>query len=99
MKKIPAIIEVVEQLGDETILYCKIDGIKQNIIVKSPFQGRVETNKSIKLTSKEYKILYLNSTINSINENKDKNEELILYSKIFVIINDSFLCFLFLSDS
>ena len=47
---IEGIIDVVEQLGDETIYYCEIPGIKGNVIVKAPFKGRVKTGEKIKLT-------------------------------------------------
>ena len=47
---IEGIIDVVEQLGDETIYYCQIPGIKENIIVKSEFKGRVKTGEKIRLS-------------------------------------------------
>ena len=47
---IEGIVDVVEQLGDETILYCQIPGIKNNIIVKTPFKGRVKTKQKIRLS-------------------------------------------------
>ena len=47
---IEGIIDVVEQLGDETIYYCQIPGIKGNVIVKAPFKGRVKTKEKIRLS-------------------------------------------------
>ena len=47
--EIEGVIDVVEQLGDETIYYCQIPGIKNNIIVKAPFKGRVKTKEKIRL--------------------------------------------------
>ena len=47
---IEGIIDVVEQLGDETIYYCQIPGIKGNLIVKAPFEGRAKTKEKIKLS-------------------------------------------------
>ena len=47
--EIEGIIDVVEQLGDETIYYCQIPGIKNNVIVKAPFKGRVKTKEKIRL--------------------------------------------------
>ena len=47
---IEGIIDVVEQLGDETIYYCQIPGIKANVIVKAPFKGRVKTKEKIRLS-------------------------------------------------
>ena len=47
---IEGVIDVVEQLGDETIYYCQIPGIKGNVIVKAPFEGRVKTKEKIKLS-------------------------------------------------
>ena len=47
---IEGIVDVVEQLGDETLYYCQIPGIKANIIVKAPFEGRAKTKEKIKLS-------------------------------------------------
>lgn len=47
--QIDAVIDVAEQLGDETILYCAVEGLKQNIVVKTPFKGRVVTKEKVKL--------------------------------------------------
>ena len=48
--EIEGIIDVVEQLGDETLYYCTLPGIKHNIIVKAPFKGRVKTKEKIRLS-------------------------------------------------
>ncbi len=64
---IEGIIDVVEQLGDETIYYCKVPGIKDNIIVKAPFKGRVKTKESIRLSfDMEAAYLFDKDTTNSI---------------------------------
>ena len=47
---IEGIIDVVEQLGDETLYYCQIPGISGNIIVKAPFKGRVKTKEKIRFS-------------------------------------------------
>ena len=47
---IEGIVDVVEQLGDETIYYCQIPGIKGNVIVKAPFEGRAKTKEKINLS-------------------------------------------------
>ena len=47
---IEGIVDVVEQLGDETLYYCQIPGIKANIIVKAPFEGRAKTKEKIRLS-------------------------------------------------
>ncbi|MBR4377778.1 MAG: sn-glycerol-3-phosphate ABC transporter ATP-binding protein UgpC [Bacilli bacterium] len=64
---IEGIIDVVEQLGDETIYYCQIPGIKGNVIVKAPFKGRVKTKEKIKLTfDMDAAYLFDKETTNSI---------------------------------
>ena len=64
---IEGIIDVVEQLGDETIYYCQIPGIKSNLIVKAPFKGRVKTKEKIKLSfDMEQAHLFDKETTNSI---------------------------------
>lgn len=40
---IKAYIEVAEHLGDQTILYCKVDGIEQNVVAKIPFDGQIKS--------------------------------------------------------
>ena len=47
---IEGIIDVVEQLGDETIYYCSIPGIAKNLVVKAPFKGRVKSKEKIRLS-------------------------------------------------
>ena len=64
---IEGIIDVVEQLGDETIYYCQIPGIKGNVIVKAPFKGRVKTKEKIRLSfDMESAYLFDKDTTNSI---------------------------------
>ena len=64
---IEGIIDVVEQLGDETIYYCQIPGIKGNVIVKAPFKGRVKTKEKIKLSfDMDAAYLFDKDTTNSI---------------------------------
>ena len=64
---IEGIIDVVEQLGDETLLYCQIPGINGNIIVKAPFKGRVKTKEKIRLSfDMEAAYLFDKDTTNSI---------------------------------
>ena len=48
-KGIDARVEAVEQLGDETIIYTKIEGHKANVILKSPLVTHVEVNDEVKL--------------------------------------------------
>jgi len=65
--KIEGIVDVVEQLGDETILYCQIPGIKENVIVKAPFKGRVNTKEKIRLSfDMEQAYLFDKDSTNSI---------------------------------
>ena len=64
---IEGIIDVVEQLGDETLYYCQIPGINGNVIVKAPFKGRVKTKEKIRLTfDMEAAYLFDKDTTNSI---------------------------------
>ena len=64
---IEGIIDVVEQLGDETIYYCQIPGIKGNVIVKAPFKGRVKTKEKIRLSFEmDSAYLFDSETTNSI---------------------------------
>ena len=64
---IEGIIDVVEQLGDETIYYCQIPGIKGNVIVKAPFKGRVKTKEKIRLSFEmDSAYLFDKDTTNSI---------------------------------
>ena len=64
---IEGIIDVVEQLGDETLYYCQILGINGNVIVKAPFKGRVKTKEKIRLTfDMEAAYLFDKVTTNSI---------------------------------
>ena len=48
-KGIPAHVEVVEQLGDETIIYAKIEGHEKNIIVKAPLTSSIKSQDDIHL--------------------------------------------------
>ena len=44
---IQAHIEVVEHLGDESILYCKMENRKDQFIVKIPFNSKIRANEDI----------------------------------------------------
>ena len=46
-KGIPARVEAVEQLGDETITYVTIEGHKANVVVKSPLNANIEVNDEV----------------------------------------------------
>ena len=46
-KGVPAHVEVVEQLGDETIIYAKIEGHEKNIVVKSPLVSSVKSQDDV----------------------------------------------------
>ena len=46
-KGIPAHVEVVEQLGDETIVYAKIEGHEKNIVIKAPLLNSVKSQDDI----------------------------------------------------
>ena len=48
-KGIPAHVEVVEQLGDETIVYAKIEGHEKNIVIKAPLLNSVKSQDDIYL--------------------------------------------------
>lgn len=48
-KGVPAIIDVVEQLGDETIAYVKVEGIETNIIVKGLSNGHLKAKQQVYL--------------------------------------------------
>jgi len=47
---IDAVVDVVEQLGDETIIYASVEGLKQNIILKAPFMAGIKSKQNIKLS-------------------------------------------------
>ena len=49
-KGVPAHVEVVEQLGDETIVYCKIEGHDKNIVVKAPLLSGIKSQDDIHLS-------------------------------------------------
>ena len=42
-----AFIDVVEHLGDESILYCKMENRKEQFIVKIPFNSKIRSNTEI----------------------------------------------------
>ena len=46
-KGIPAHVEVVEQLGDETIVYAKIEGHDKNIVIKAPLLNNIKSQDDI----------------------------------------------------
>ena len=48
-KGIKAHVEVVEQLGDETIIYTKIEGHPNNVVIKTPLTNRIKTQEDIYL--------------------------------------------------
>ena len=46
---INAHVEVVEQLGDETIIYCKIEGHENNVVLKAPLTIDINSQDDIKI--------------------------------------------------
>ena len=44
-----AFIEVVEHLGDESILYCKMENRKDPFIIKIPFNSKIHANEEINM--------------------------------------------------
>ena len=44
-----AFIDVVEHLGDESILYCKMENRKDQFIVKIPFNAKIRSNTEINI--------------------------------------------------
>lgn len=46
---IDAVVEVVEQLGDETLVYTKIDGHDKYVTVKMPLTGGIKAGDNVKL--------------------------------------------------
>ena len=48
--QIEAIIDVIEQLGDETIYYCTIPGINENVLIKAPFRVGLKPKEKIKIS-------------------------------------------------
>ena len=42
-----AFIDVVEHLGDESILYCKMENRKEQFIIKIPFNSKIRSNTEI----------------------------------------------------
>lgn len=46
-KGIKAHVEVVEQLGDETIIYTKIDGHANNIVLKAPLTSSIKSQDEV----------------------------------------------------
>ena len=42
-------IDVVEHLGDETIMYTKMENRKEQLIIKTPFNSKIHSNESIKV--------------------------------------------------
>ena len=46
-KGIKAHVEVVEQLGDETIIYTKIEGHPNNVVIKAPLTTKVKSQDDI----------------------------------------------------
>ena len=48
-KGIKAHVEVVEQLGDETIIYTKVEGHSNNVVVKAPLTNKVKSQDDIYL--------------------------------------------------
>ena len=48
-KGVPAHVEVVEQLGDETIVYAKIEGHAKNVVIKAPLLSNIKSQDDIHL--------------------------------------------------
>ena len=72
---ISAIVDVVEQLGDETILHCEIAGLNKNIVVKAPFLGRIKAKQEIKLRfDMEQAHLFDKESTNSILGMRSRND-------------------------
>ena len=44
-----AFIDVVEHLGDESILYCKMENRKEQFIIKIPFNSKIHANEETKV--------------------------------------------------
>ena len=44
-----AYIDVVEHLGDESILYCKMENRKEQFIIKIPFNSKIHANEETKV--------------------------------------------------
>ena len=44
-----AYIDVVEHLGDESILYCKMENRKEQFIIKIPFNSKIHANEDVKV--------------------------------------------------
>ena len=44
-----AFIDVVEHLGDESILYCKMENRKEQFIIKIPFNSKIHNNEDTKV--------------------------------------------------
>ena len=44
-----AYIDVVEHLGDESILYCKMENRKEQFIIKIPFNSKIRANEETKV--------------------------------------------------
>ena len=46
---LPAFVEVVEHLGDESIIYTKMTNRKDSFIIKTPFNSRIRSNQDTKI--------------------------------------------------
>ena len=46
---ISVFVDVVEHLGDETIMYTKMENRKEQFIIKTPFNSKMHSNESIKV--------------------------------------------------
>ena len=44
---IPAHVEVVEQLGDETIVYVKVEGHEKNVVLKAPLISNIKSQDDV----------------------------------------------------
>ena len=55
-KGIPAHVEVVEQLGDETIVYAKIEGHEKNVVIKAPLISNIKSQDDIFLNFNNEKV-------------------------------------------
>ncbi len=47
--KMSVYVDVVEHLGDETILYTKMENRKEQFIIKTPFNSKIHSNESINI--------------------------------------------------
>lgn len=46
---LPVFVDVVEHLGDETIIYTKMENRKEQFIIKTPFNSKIRANENINI--------------------------------------------------